>query len=460
MRSKDGTYFVTADELRAFRDSGKKYWYMREDGTTDLYEDELILRGADRWPMYLMDNSDSWFEQWGGDFERAVDEQLNPILRENFSTAEPSVERPRVISNSSPNATMRVVEATRSSLKEREILRLTEALVETAKLIDQVAENVRERAEYDVERLIRAIAGEVSELALILQQRIHLYVRDALSNETTDTFFLFAMLINPLDLQQLNLEKSRLAGFLGTELDGESLHYVQRFGSFIMDWRSTVVAPALSLLAEGSTSSRRYVVSADIPFIVRDAMIRNSVENIGELERRVEERARAVDRSTSQIGADDIAFAFAEAKRSSDVHSRSWTTGVFICVLIGVGLPIYALTADAAILSEIGGTSGFWVKLLVGVPFLALSAFCGHVAAHHREVSRYLGILIAQLKSVDAYSAALSPDEQAELWFGLGKRAFGDPRFALEPAKTPMVSDELKVLLDKLTEIISQLSKR
>ena len=81
MRDADGTYYVTADELRAFRDSGRQYWYMNEDGSTDVYLDEQrALDGTFAWPVYLMDRSDAWFEQWDGDLGRAVAEELNPAV--------------------------------------------------------------------------------------------------------------------------------------------------------------------------------------------------------------------------------------------------------------------------------------------------------------------------------------------------------------------------------------------
>lgn len=86
MRNFDGTYYVTADELRAFRDSGREYWYMNEDGSTDVHlDDQLPLDGTLRWPLYLMNNSEAWFRQWNGDYETAVNEQLNPVLQKNLA---------------------------------------------------------------------------------------------------------------------------------------------------------------------------------------------------------------------------------------------------------------------------------------------------------------------------------------------------------------------------------------
>lgn len=78
MKGEDG-YYVTGDELAAFRDSGKPHWWMNADGSTDVYTDSY--EPAPGWPVYLMSGSDPWFDQWAGDLERACAEQLNPALR-------------------------------------------------------------------------------------------------------------------------------------------------------------------------------------------------------------------------------------------------------------------------------------------------------------------------------------------------------------------------------------------
>ncbi|MBR7193430.1 MULTISPECIES: hypothetical protein [Gordonia] len=82
MRQADGEYYVTAGELQAFWESGHDYWYMREDGSTDLYADELDITHG--WPIFLMKRDEEWFAKWDGDFERAVDDDLNPKLIRHF----------------------------------------------------------------------------------------------------------------------------------------------------------------------------------------------------------------------------------------------------------------------------------------------------------------------------------------------------------------------------------------
>lgn len=77
MKSEDG-YYVTSEELAAFRDSGKPHWWMNADGSTDVYTDEYDLSPG--WPVYL--GSIGLFTQLAGvDLERACDEQLNPALQ-------------------------------------------------------------------------------------------------------------------------------------------------------------------------------------------------------------------------------------------------------------------------------------------------------------------------------------------------------------------------------------------
>ncbi len=82
MRESDGEYYVTADELKAFWESGRKHWYMREDGSTDLYSDELDITHG--WPIYLRDRDEAWLAKWDGNFQKAVEEELNPNLIRHF----------------------------------------------------------------------------------------------------------------------------------------------------------------------------------------------------------------------------------------------------------------------------------------------------------------------------------------------------------------------------------------
>lgn len=82
MKQADGEYYVTAQEVAAFEESGKRYWYMRGDGSTDLYLDDLEITHG--WPIFLMERDAAWFAKWGGDYEKAVETDLNPHLIKNF----------------------------------------------------------------------------------------------------------------------------------------------------------------------------------------------------------------------------------------------------------------------------------------------------------------------------------------------------------------------------------------
>lgn len=82
MKQSDGEYYVTGDEVAAFRDSGKKHWYMQEDGSTDFYSDDLEITHG--WPIYLMARDDAWFAKWDGKYEEAAETELNPHLIKTF----------------------------------------------------------------------------------------------------------------------------------------------------------------------------------------------------------------------------------------------------------------------------------------------------------------------------------------------------------------------------------------
>jgi len=70
MRNEDGTYYVTADELRGCRDSGRQHWYLNEDGSMQPSDDPPALDGTVAWPLYLLPYQESWFAHgratWSG----------------------------------------------------------------------------------------------------------------------------------------------------------------------------------------------------------------------------------------------------------------------------------------------------------------------------------------------------------------------------------------------------------
>jgi len=76
MRSVDGVYSISVDELTALV-GGEEFWWVLPDGSTVSSGVRVPpVEGA----LFLMSRSGPWVDQWGGDLQRACDEQLNPML--------------------------------------------------------------------------------------------------------------------------------------------------------------------------------------------------------------------------------------------------------------------------------------------------------------------------------------------------------------------------------------------
>lgn len=80
MLNPDGTYEITADELAELVAGGPFWWIFRDGSLTSTAE---RVPPAESGVGYLMSASSRWIEQWGGDWQRACDEVLNPALSSN-----------------------------------------------------------------------------------------------------------------------------------------------------------------------------------------------------------------------------------------------------------------------------------------------------------------------------------------------------------------------------------------
>ncbi|ETD31537.1 hypothetical protein [Williamsia sp. D3] len=79
MRGEDGTYSINGDELATLITGGEVWWLLPDGSTITTVERTPPEPNA----LYLMSRSQPWIDQWGGDWQRACDEQLNPALRAN-----------------------------------------------------------------------------------------------------------------------------------------------------------------------------------------------------------------------------------------------------------------------------------------------------------------------------------------------------------------------------------------
>ncbi|ORL01014.1 hypothetical protein A6F56_01310 [Prescottella equi] len=100
MMSPDGRLHVTPDELAEFvsltavHPIAKHLWLLNTatgETRVDRSDDPSAVPGG--WVLLMTGPSPAWVEQWSGDLQRAVDEQLNPLLDAAFGYA-PTTDEP------------------------------------------------------------------------------------------------------------------------------------------------------------------------------------------------------------------------------------------------------------------------------------------------------------------------------------------------------------------------------
>ena len=156
-----------------------------------------------------------------------------------------------------------------------------------------------------------------------------------------------------------------------------------------------------------------------------------------------------------------MAEAFEATAHAEDERAKFWTTCVFACIALGILLPIFVLSVDTVFFTQVTGLAGTIIKALTGVPLYAAAAYCGRIAAQHRETARHMQILTSQIKSVRAYVSTLPKEQQHEIVAILGKRAFSDPELTTrDKGRVNMVPDQLIPVLEKAMDVAKEAVKK
>ncbi|MDO3127976.1 hypothetical protein P5V43_12765 [Mycobacteroides abscessus subsp. bolletii] len=309
--------------------------------------------------------------------------------------------------------------------------------------IQAIADRVSARDSYRAASL-REVAVKVRSIRDLLNEELSVDLPDR------SFAFLFGKLVAPRELSSLRSQSEITQSYIGTSTDSKVIAHIRDFGDFLSDWRVNALNPAAEYLRSAIVAIEKVRGSTNLPPKVMDLITESAV-------RRLNQNVALSDRATTAAGQQGLAKAFVEASEKSKNGAIAWTIGVFACVAAGIGLPIWALSIDGPILAHMTGSPGIVARILIGLPTLALAAYCGHIAAQHRETARHMDILTAQLNSVGAYSNELPDEKRLELLMLLGKRTFSDPGFVLrDKGNLTYVPDDTLELLKKLSELLSR----
>lgn len=340
-----------------------------------------------------------------------------------------------------------MLDAIESGPSESELGEVTRELQEVTKSIDLVADSVVE-TDAELAQSVRAVAQIVGRLAAALPSQGQIAYRDRDTGKREYPTFAFGRLIKREEIHALRSRAEDVGSYIRTaEANSDKISHIRAFGDILGGWKTTALWPVADLI-DRTTDVYMF------PTVVSELLSEASYARISTIEDSAKQRLNEIERITSKAGQGGLAAAFTDARDEARRGARYWTGGVFICVLLGIALPVYALSLDIDALKQLTGLAGLLIKALSGLPLFALAAFSGHVAAQHRETARHWSILTAQIKSVQAYSNELPDQQRLDLMFILGKRAFSDPGFVLLDkgnfAVVPEAATELSKLLSNV----------
>ncbi|MBI3216499.1 MAG: hypothetical protein HYZ38_22015 [Mycobacterium sp.] len=358
--------------------------------------------------------------------------------------------------------TKRLLAAARRGTSQHKLMELATALTEifqAASFQTLRAESPRDQGWID---LSMSLARKPMTLSEVLTSLISLRLTETHTSRYDSADFLFGSIVDPEGVELLENEIIPLRNMIPAPTIGSTsfaspaafLEALRGFDNFLSTWCATYQSRAVALLREGVSGTKKLQMSVSYPPAIGQLLASSTVEQISELADTAQDKVDELADTLSDGGRLKLTEAFTQAQDDTKTLSKTWSVATFACVVVGVAISGGALLADAEVLKHLGGSSGLIIKGLTGVPFFVLSVFCGRVAGHYREVSRYLMILIAQLKTVAAYANNLEKTQRDELILKLGERAFANPSFTAQPAQSSVSVEDLKSLVDEFARVV------
>lgn len=349
--------------------------------------------------------------------ESAVNEELlNQTVRElaDLATAvnRSRLSEPGGVSREASKSEWQAVEACRTAINE-----VTRALVETLKV-----ENKKHNATFDF-RL-----GQALKPSLLQELR------------------------GIVELLRNSLESA----------DWQEHHQILDMGAqMLLEWRDSVMPPLYSELRSDVLNDPQ-TYTAVISEFLSNQITAAHMQNLNRIEESAAATLEHIDTAAGKVGAKTLARGFVEQRDKESRRAGWWTLGVVFSVVLGIALPVVALTTDKiGFTASMNGTPWLLIKALVGIPLFALAAYFGRISSQHRETERYLRILATQVDTVQAYADVLPEADRAQLILNLGSRAFSDPGFVTaDKGNVGPIPDNVIELLHKALDITKESVKR
>lgn len=305
---------------------------------------------------------------------------------------------------------------------------------------------------------MRPVSESARRFAALLTANVKLQVRnpvmesEALADDVSLTFQL-GQLIDKKLLEHLHGSSRSILEILRPDV--EAHRKVLEYGQHIEQSRFDYFAEAIGILREIATDPNKFA-DLQLPPVVRTFMAESMLRRLDLIEAAAKKKVDSIGGITTAGGQKTLSEAFDNTKVNANWGAWAWTLGVFASVAAGIGLPLWALSKETALLAALPDLAGVILKVAVGLPLFALAAYCGHVAAQHRDTARHMNILSAQLNSVHAYSNELPDDKRLELLMLLGKRAFSDPNLLVhDKGKVTLLPEDVTELLKKLADMVA-----
>ncbi len=142
-----------------------------------------------------------------------------------------------------------------------------------------------------------------------------------------------------------------------------------------------------------------------------------------------------------------------ELSKDEATLSKSWTAGVFGFVTLGILAPIIVFSFDVQI-SNVASWAGVLIKLAISLPLFGIAAYCGRVAAQHRELARHMKLLAVQIDTIEPYIEKMNDQQKSEMRMFLGRRLFSSVDLEVKDSgNISVIPTEVIPLLEKAMDI-------